>query len=186
MYCKARLLVPCSALTLVWSPLERTDRYAELLGARPLSSIPAMVDLIKAGEKNVVYVPGPDRFAEQFDFFCRIAWECERARVLIEELSRVTYPSWAPPAWRNLSTAGAHQHLELIATAQAPSLIDKVFLNNCSEVRCYRLNSEDDARRMSKLLQVPYAELMDLPRFHYRHRVFEARRTVPGVQAIVG
>jgi hypothetical protein len=190
MYCKARLLVAHAGLTLVWSPLEKTDRYAVLLHAPTCSDIPRLVDLIQGGARAVVYAPPlapAELIAKHFDFFCRVvaAEELRGVRVLIEELSRVTSASWAPPAWRNLSTAGAHAHLELIATAQQPSMIDKAFIGNATQIRCYRLVWEMDARRMAQVLRLPYAELMDLSRFHFRHRVVEDRVTVPGVQAII-
>lgn len=187
MYCKERLRAPHPGVTLVWSPLEKTDRYGELLNAAVCRDIPPLVDLLKNGARAVVYVPPFVDLARHFDFFCQVAAadELRGARVLIEELSRVTSASWAPPAWRNLSTAGAHARLELIATAQQPSMIDKAFIGNATQVRCYRLVWEMDARRMAQVLRVPWADLMDLPRFHYRHRVIEDRVTVPGVQAVV-
>jgi len=186
MYCKERLRVPHAGITLVWSPLEKTDHYAELLDAPSCGAIVNLVALLKGGARRVIYVPAFDRVPEQFGYFCRVVAELPRARVLVEELSRVTFPSWAPPAWRNLSTAGAHSHLELIATAQAPSMIDKAFIGNCSELRAFRLLWEHDARRIGAVLRVPHAELMDLPRFHYRHRVIEEMSTRAGVQAVVG
>jgi len=64
-------------------------------------------------------------------------------------------------------------------------MIDKNFVGSCSEIRCYRLVYEEDARTMGRLLRVPYTDLMDLPRFCYRHRVIEDRETVSGVQEIV-
>lgn len=185
MYCRERLRRPHAGVTAVWSFLEKTDHYADFLGAPSCADIVALCKLLAGGARAVVYTPLPDRLADQFDYFCRIVAELPRARVLVEELSRVTLPHWAPPHWRNLSTAGAHAHLELIATAQSPSQIDKSFLGNASELRCYRLLWEGDARRLGSVLRVPHAELMDLPRFHYRHRVIEERVTRPGVQAVV-
>lgn len=180
---------PHRGLTLVWSPLESTDRYCAWLakcGASPIlcSTIPALVDQVKAGARALVFAPALDHLPKQFDLFCRVAWECQGARVVVEELSRVTGPSWAPPAWSNLSTAGAHRRLELIATAQRPTMIDKNFLGNCTEIRCYRLLYEEDARALGRLLRVPHVDLMDLADLHYSHRVVRERLTSAGVQAI--
>lgn len=184
---KARLDTPWRGLTLIWSPLEPTDRYADWIGARAINaSIPALVAAIRAKARGVVFVPGPVKIAEQFDLFCRIAWECIGARVLIEELSRVTSPSWAPASWQNLSTAGRHRKLELIGTAQRPAQIDKDFLGNCTLIRCYRLNYENDAKAVSSVLRVPWESLMDLPDLHYLERHIAARENVAGVQPIVG
>lgn len=134
---------------------------------------------------KLVYVPAPDKIADQFDYFCRVVAELHSARVIVDELSRVTSPSWAPYHWKNLSTAGAHAHLELIGTAQQQSMIDKAFLSNCSEVRCFTQQWEADAKRMATLLQVPVIDLMFLPKFHYRHWTREPRSTVLGVQEII-
>lgn len=183
---KARLNAPWAGRTLIWSPLEQTDRYAAWIGARViLGSIPALVGAIRSGARGVVYVPGPVKVAAQFDLFCRIAWECEGARVLVEELSRVTSPSYAPQSWQNLSTAGRHRKLELIGTAQRPAQIDKDFLGNCTLIRCYRLNYENDAKAVASVLRVAWADLMDLPDLHYLERHIAARENVAGVQEIV-
>jgi hypothetical protein len=187
MYCKERLRRPHSGLTLVWSILEKTDRYAPFLGAPCVSTIWALVDAIQGGARAVVYAPGLDRVAEQFDYFCRIVADCHSVRCVVEELSRVTSASWAPPAWSNLSTAGAHQHLELIATAQRPTMIDKNFLSNCTAMRCFRVGAmfAGDARTMAHILRVLPDAVMDLPKFHYLHRVVEDRVTVAGVQSVL-
>ena len=84
---------------------------------------------------DVLKRPGamPGRVTRAERDFCRVVAECKRARVLVEELMHVTSPSWAPPAWSALSTAGAHDHLELIGTAQRPTMIDKNFVGNCTD-----------------------------------------------------
>ena len=203
MYCKGRLRRPFRGVTFVWSWLEETDRYGELLGARPTSSLAAVVDRLQAGERNIVFVPvkrapipsstaaGSKQLTDreyveaQFNLFCRIVWTQTAARCLVEELKHVTRPSWAPPAWADLSTAGAHHHLELIATAQRPTMIDKDFLGNCTEIRCYRCNWPDDAKRMSQILRVEPEAIMDLADLHFVHRVTRERETARGVQPIV-
>jgi hypothetical protein len=189
MYCRERLRRPSRGRpVLVWSPLEHpigNDRYAELLGAPRLEgSIPRLCDALTGGARAVVYVPAPAQLAEQFALFCKIARRLRGARVLVEELSHVTTASWAPPDWKALSTAGAHQGLELIGTAQRPTMIDKAFLGNCTEIRCYRLFYEEDARALGRALQRPWQEVMNLPDLHYIHRVIRERKTAAGVQKV--
>jgi hypothetical protein len=174
---------------LVWSPLERTDDYAGFCKGIAVSKITDMIAAIKAGKKAIVYAPhGTDAEVKiQFDRFCRIVWELEGATVLVEELSRVTMASWAPPAWKNLSTAGRHQGLTIIGTSQRPANIDKDFLGNCTEIRCYRVNYDTDAKVMADALglatayratgpggsarsEKPMNQLRALPNFHYFHK----------------
>ncbi|CAN0621092.1 conserved protein of unknown function [Burkholderia multivorans] len=168
---------------LVWSPLERTDDYAGVIGGEPVTTIPGLVGGIKAGRKRLVYVPQKTgkELKTEFDRFCRIAWEMRGWCVVVEELSRVTMPSYAPPAWKNLSTAGRHQGLEIIGTSQRPAQIDKDFLGNCSEIRCYGLVYPEDAKAMGGAMRIDPTELLDLPQFHYRHRDVRAKRNVAGV-----
>lgn len=185
-YIKGELLKNYSQL-LVWSPLEETDDYKSFCGGVVVSKITDLVAKIKAGERAIVYYPrGSDKEVKtQFDRFCRCVWECKNAHVLIEELSRVTMASWAPPAWKNLSTAGRHKGLTLIGTSQRPANIDKDFLGNCTEIRCYRVNYDTDAKVMADALNLrteygtgktkavaikPQEQLRTLPKFEFFHR----------------
>ncbi len=187
-YIKGELLRKYRRL-LVWSPLEKTDNYAGFCGGVVVNGkISELVAQVKAGAKEIVYVPaGSDaEIKTQFDRFCRIVWELEGATVLVEELSRVTMASWSPPAWKNLSTAGRHQGLTIIGTSQRPATIDKDFLGNCTEVRCYRVNYDNDAKVMADSLNLqtewepgaggkavaskPLNQIRSLPNFHYFHK----------------
>ena len=171
---------------LVWSQLERTDQYAKVIGGRCYASIAAMVTVIQKGERRLVLVPpkDPKQVKVMFDRFCRVAWELPGWCVVVEELSRVTLPSWAPPAWKDLSTAGRHQGLRIIGTSQRPAQIDKDFLGNCSEVRCYGLVYGNDAKTMADVMAVTPEHLRNLPKFHYVHRYIAEKRNVSGVVSL--
>jgi hypothetical protein len=186
-YIKGALLKRYKRL-LIWSPLERTDNYGQFCGGTVVQGkISLLVERIKAGDKAIVYVPtGSDgQVKKQFDLFCRIAWEMEGATILVEELSRVTMASWSPQAWKNLSTAGRHQGLTIIGTSQRPSQIDKDFLGNCTEIRCYRMNYDNDAKVMADSMSLkteyatrggktvgvkPLEQIRALPNFHFFHK----------------
>lgn len=187
-YIKGDLLRSYDRL-LIWSPLEETDQYGRFCGGTVVrDKITKLIEAVKSPAKAMVYVPrGSDaEVKKQFDQFCRIAWTMEGATVLVEELSRVTMPSWSPPAWRNLSTAGRHKGLTLIGVAQRPANIDKDFLGNCTEVRCYRVNYDNDAKVMADSLGLrtiyepgpqgqavavkPQDQLRKLPNFHFFHK----------------
>jgi len=186
-YIKGELLVDYSRL-MIWSPLEKTDKYAGFCnGVLVRGKITELVKQIKAGTKAIVFEPtGSDADVKrQFDLFCRCMWEMEGAHVLVEELSGVTMASWAPPAWKKLSTAGRHQGLTIIGTSQRPASIDKDFLGNCTEIRCYRVNYDNDAKVMADTLDLqteyelkgkrtvavkPLKQIRTLPNFEFFHK----------------
>lgn len=184
-YIKGDLLRGYSRL-LIWSPLEETDDYASFCGGVVTRKITDFVAQIKAGTKEIIFEPSGKDLKPQFDLFCRCVWQVEGAHVLVEELSQVTMASWAPPAWKKLSTAGRHRGLTLIGVSQRPANIDKDFLGNCTEIRCYRLNYDVDAKVMAdslgmqatyetapggKTVQVkPLTVLRKLPDFHFFHK----------------
>ncbi|MES2367205.1 MAG: hypothetical protein V4563_15110 [Pseudomonadota bacterium] len=187
-YIKGKLLKKYKRL-LIWSPLEKTDNYAEFCGGVVVTGkITGLVAEIKKKTKAIIYVPtGNDaEVKKQFDFFCRVVWELEGCTVLVEELSRVTMASWSPQAWKNLSTAGRHQGLTIIGTSQRPATIDKDFLGNCTEIRCYRVNYDNDAKVMADSLGLqaeyetaeggktvavkPLDQIRKLPNFHFFHK----------------
>lgn len=185
-YIKGELLRKYKRL-LIWSPLEKTDQYAAFCRGVVTSKITEFVALVKAGTKAIVYVPTGNDAAvkKQFDLFCRVVWEVENCHCLVEELSRVTMASWSPPAWKNLSTAGRHQGITLIGVSQRPATIDKDFLGNCTEIRCYRVNYDNDAKVMADSLNLgaefgtgagrairvkPIDRIRSLPNFHFFHK----------------
>lgn len=183
LYVKELLAKRGARKVLVWSILEPTDQYATLLKCQAVDSIPGLVKAVKAKAKAIVYAPARSiDLKKQFDLFCRVAWELKGWIIVVEELSRVTMASWAPPAWKDLSTAGRHQGLLLIATAQRPSQVDKDFFGNCTEVRCYRVNYENDAKAMGSFLREPWAQLLELPDQQYIHRLVADRKNVTGTQ----
>lgn len=169
---------------LVWSPLEVTDDYAGVIGGRVVRSIHELVQAIKKGEKRLVLDPGTGDVKVMFDRFCRVAWELTGWCIVVEELSRVTTASYAPQAWKNLSTAGRHRGLSIIGTCQRPAQVDKDFFGNCSEIRCYAVGYVNDAKVMGNTLFCDHREILDLPQFHYLHRDVRAKVNHPGVVSV--
>lgn len=168
---------------LVWSPLEATDQYAQVIGGVRVSSVAELVAALKAGKKRIVMQPSidPKVIKVQFDRFCRVAWELDGWMVIVEELSRVTMASWAPIPWKNLSTAGRHGGMFLIGTSQRPAQVDKDFLGNCSEIRSYGVGSKRDAVAMADVLFCDWKEIIGLPLGHYLHRYVDTNKVERGV-----
>lgn len=121
------------------------------------------------------YVPrGTGRELErEFEFFCLVAWRSVGALVWVEELSQVTRPSFAGPTWRKLTTAGRHQALTIIGTAQRPAQIDKDFLGNATFIRATGgFRYARDSEVVAQVLRVERAELDAMPRLHFVERDF--------------
>jgi hypothetical protein len=171
---------------LVWSPLEATDRYAATFNGIIVRSIAGLCTRVRGRAPVIVFAPSlrPKMLKQQFDLFCRTAWLTRRAIVLVEELSRVTSASYAPASWQNLSTAGRHQGLTVIGTAQRPAMIDKDFLGNCTELHAGRVNYESDARALAAVFHLPHSYFLELPDLHYVHRYMRELRNERGVQAL--
>lgn len=173
---------------LVWSPLEDTDQYARKFGGVAVRSSKDFLAKVSKRLRAVVFVPAltPKAIAAQFEFFCRLAWQASGRVVLVEELSRVTSASYAPPLWKNLSTAGRHRGLTVFATAQRPEQIDKDFLGNCTEVRAYRVNNKASAVNLAGNMHEPADTFLTLPDLHYVHRYMRELRNERGVQPLPG
>lgn len=109
----------------------------------------------RGGPARFRYVPGPGvKPADGFELVCRAVMAAGDLVFLAEELSDVTTPSYAPPAWRQVITQGRHQALHILGATQRPALIDKTFLGNSTRRRCGVLGYEPDRRCMAVELDV--------------------------------
>lgn len=143
-----------------------------------------LADIARRGlvERALRYRPDVMKpVAAQFDLFCRIAWEIQRADprtdclFVVEELSEVTQPSYAPPAWKRINVQGRVLGFTVIGTSQRPAYVDKSFTGNATFVRCGRLGFADDAREVGQRIGVPYGDIQRLPdRWAYE---FDGRKT---------
>lgn len=172
-YIKTKIL-PLAGRVFVWSPLEESDNYSAILKVKPLRGFPGIRGLIDAwmAGKSAVFVPSnnPKLMKEEFLLFCRAAWHFKGAAIHVEELSNVTSPTHAVPPWKKLSTACRHQGTMLIGASQRPAQVDKDFLGGVTEIVCFRLMYENDAKVMASVLRVDWRLIMDLPDHHFIHR----------------
>jgi hypothetical protein len=149
---KARLAELQPKRLLIWDP--RDEYGAHAMPYRTLGSLVAAWQ--KAGAKGPCrarYVPGADvKLPEAFAIVCKLAFACGNLVLLAEELSDVTKPSHAPPAWRQINTQGRHKGLIVLGAAQRPALIDKTFLGNCTRIRCGGLVYAADRKAMAAAL----------------------------------
>lgn len=146
------------ARLLVWDPL---NEHAER--AKAVTTLHALVAACaKAGKGAfaIRYVP-PDgtKLPAAFELFCALAYRLGACTVLIEELSEVTSPSWAPRTWSKCCKAGRHAGLKLVVSTQRPAQSDKDFLGNTTYVRCFTLRYPNDRQAMADLMSVPRASI---------------------------
>lgn len=143
---------------LIWDP---RDEYAN--EARKVTLAHA-VKIVSSSEGFRLRVVNDHQtpIAEAFALVCKLAFRAGKLVLLAEELSDVTKPSWAPPAWKQCITQGRHQELHILGAAQRPALIDKNILGNCTYVRCFSLRYLEDRKAMAAALDVPLQAISEL------------------------
>lgn len=149
------------ARLLVWDPRDEYDKHARKVTS--LADLVAAVRKAGAGGFRLRFVPGGAMdLKAAFAVVCRVAFAAGKLVFLAEELSDVTMPSWAPPAWKQIITQGRHQALIVMGCAQRPALVDKNFLGNATMVRVFMLGDENDVKVMAKTVRATEALVNDL------------------------
>lgn len=157
---------------IVWSPYEHRDDYVAVIGGVRCENFTQLGAALRSGKKRIVFVPANDEatMKAQFEKFCLIVWHLKDWLLVVEELSLVTMPGWAPLPWKKISTGGRGELAGIVASSQRPQGMDKDFLGNCTEIRCYRVNSQGAVKAMSDAMFVDKPTIAGLPQFHYIHR----------------
>jgi hypothetical protein len=154
------------ARLLIWDTMNEYGAHAERV-----ESLSQILARARAGRMfGLRYVPpaGSDaQLAARFDAFCAIAYELGELLLLVEELQRVTKPSWAPPAWSDCTLRGRHRGLSIFGLSQRPASVDKNFFTNCSTVSSCRLNFSADVACIAGVLGVERDRIVALPRYRY-------------------
>lgn len=144
---------------LIWDARDEYAAHAEAV--HDLAELVRRVAAAGSGRFALRYVPGPTvTLRDAFGVVCQLAFRSGRLLMLAEELSDVTAPSWAPPAWRQLTTQGRHRGLHLIGAAQRAAMVDKSFLGCCTLLRVGALGYAADRRAMATELDTR-PELVD-------------------------
>lgn len=166
---KAWLAERPPARLMIWDTM---DEYAEQAELAP--RLERILELAGAGRGGfaVRYVPrGTDQdLALRFGAFCSIAYAAGDLVMIVEELQRVTRPSWAPAAWSDCTLRGRHRDLSIIGLSQRPASVDKNFFSNATRIRTGRLNFADDVACMANVLGVDRAEISGLAPLAYIER----------------
>lgn len=166
-FIKKKLLRPSPGRLLIWSHKPDYVDYAphEL-------SLLAALSAMNAKSFRVNFRPAwDDKHRDaQFRLFCRAAMAAGNLTVIVEELHMVTQPSYAPPAWQEITCMGRAYGIRVIGTSQRPAHMDKDFLANASDVYGFRVNEENAQRALARALGVPLPKVQALPNYKYFHR----------------
>lgn len=169
LWIKAQLRTLKPARLVVWDFKREYGEFAKM--APNMAAVrAAMVKAGAAGPLRVAYCPvgAKDKDVQaEFQALCELVYAWEHCVFIAEELSNVTTPSWAPPAWRKMSTSGRHAGVHLIGVAQMPSLIDKAFLGNCTLIHAGPLHEERHRDAVERSMDVERGSLADLCKFQY-------------------
>lgn len=175
-YLRRMLARPARKRTLIWSPKEAIDRYADLYASSVVcTTASAVLNALKRAGKgpvHIVFVPTLNRKKDQalFGVVCKMAMLAGNITVVAEEVHTVTMPSWAPDGWSELIMMGRGYGVEVFALSQRPASIDKDFFSNMSLLHVGRMNFDDDVKTCAKALRVPVADVANLTGYQWIER----------------
>lgn len=141
-----------------------------------------VIESMKGAQFQAAFLPSFDDKTRkaQFDMFCKAAVHAGDVSVIVEELSFVTSPSFAPAGWKMVSSVGRHKGLRVVGASQRPAQVDKAFWSNCTEIHCGFLNYEEDQKVMSKVLGVTMDEIQALKPLQYIHKNVRTKEITRG------
>ena len=148
--------------------------------------------MLKAGADGAyraAYRPqsfGDKAMRREFEMLCSLVQAWEHCTFVVEELSNVTMPSWAPPAWRMMSTGGRHEGIHLIGVSQNPASIDKQFLSNCTLIHVGPLHEHAHRNAVEKSLDVEPGSLAELVKFQWVEKDRNTGEITTGVVRLTG
>lgn len=167
------------------------DEYGEF--AKMASTLGHVLSAMKKagadGPLRIRYRPrsfGDKAMRREFETLCSLVQAWGKCTFLAEELSNVTMPSWAPPAWRMMSSGGRHELIHIIGVSQNPASIDKMFLSNCTLIHVGPLHQEEHRNAVEKSMDVMAGSLADLVKFQWVEKNRDTGEFTAGVVRIKG
>lgn len=172
LWVKEQLAALQPARLVIWDFMDEYQSHA-----RPSATLDAIrKDMIKAGRSGplrVRYTPRGTQEKEvrkEFETLCELVYAWGGCVFVAEELSNVTTPGWAPPAWRKMSTSGRHVGVTLIGITQSPALIDKTYLSNCTLVHVSGLRNNAHREYVAREIDCPVEKITALKPFQWIER----------------
>lgn len=133
--------------------------------AHPVEQLRDLIRLVDCQRFAVSFVPSalPELATDQFDVFCRIAFDLAQAgrplTLAVDELQQVTQPNRAPPYWAACIRRGRKYGMSIYAAAQRPAEIDKTIYSNATEIRTGALAFPDDQTTIARAIGIDPAEV---------------------------
>jgi len=125
---------------VVWDSMAEYDELSIIDG-----DIRLLVGLLSRRKNfRVAFRPDFEDMTEQFRKFCKLVYAVGNMTVGVEELNEVTQASFAPPAWKSLTSRGRHRGLHIRGMSQRPASVDKDFIGNATEIYAGRLPYSPD------------------------------------------
>lgn len=158
---------------LVWDYPK--GEWATRYRCRRVSSFQELAQCVVPGAKpeRIAFMRVSESPYDDFENWSRLAWIYVQAHggpVVAEELSSVTHPGKAPPAWGNINRMGLGYGSDIFAITQRPAESDKTSLGNASVIRCGIMGTIEDRKTMARYLDVSVAEVNALRQFQYIER----------------
>ncbi|HWH83469.1 MAG TPA: hypothetical protein VNU71_14655 [Burkholderiaceae bacterium] len=167
------------------------DEYGEF--AKPAKTLADVLKAMRAagadGALRLRYRPrsfGDKAMRREFETLCSLVQAWGSCTYLVEELSNVTMPGWAPPAWRMMASGGRHELIHIIGVSQNPASIDKMFLSNCTLIHVGPLHEEAHRDAVERSMDVMRGSLADLVKFQWVEKNRDTGEFTAGVVRIKG
>jgi hypothetical protein len=168
---------------VIWDYKDEYEEHAKTL-VHSLEKVRQAMLKAKAGPLQIRYKCKPGTTTKQtqaeFEGLCRLVQAWQNCCYLVEELSNVTMASWAPAAWREMTTGGRHENVFIIGVAQNPALIDNTFLSNCTEIHAGPLREFRHRQAVARSMDVPIEKITGLVKFQYIRRNYDTKELHEG------
>lgn len=183
LYIKGLLKREKQSRLVVWDYKDEYGDHAPRL-VHSLETVRKEMIKAGAGPMRIRYKCKPGTTSKQtmaeFEGLCRLVQAWGNCCFVAEELSNVTTPSWAPAAWREMSTGGRHEQVFIIGVAQNPALIDKTFLSNCTTIHVGPLREYRHRQTVARSMDLPVEEITALVKFQWIQRNNDTKEVTRG------
>lgn len=188
LWVKGQLRAEKPARLVVWDFMNEYDEFAKPV--RTLAEVQkAMVAAGADGALRVRYCPrgsGEKPLRREFELLCELVYAWGNCTFVVEELANVTMPSWAPAAWRKMTTSGRHRLVHIIGCSQTPALIDKAFMGNCTLIHCGPLREHAHRESVAKSMDIDGGRIAKLVKLQWLEKDFDSGIVTTGFVPLPG